>query len=176
MHHAAHRGLDRRERGAAPADMPDGAVLQPSGQRGVPRMIGRRFALVGGAALLARRTAAARPRRESLAFRLVRHGDEIGTHTLSFEPDGEALTVRIAVDAVVTLRLDSDRAVPPPGGGVLAGGDAGRPDRADRQERRARLGQCATHGRGIGGRRQPDGAVRRARTRRSPPRIGTSGC
>jgi hypothetical protein len=34
---------------------------------------------------------------------MVRHGNEIGTHKLTFEQAGDVLTVRIAVDAVVTL-------------------------------------------------------------------------
>jgi hypothetical protein len=39
----------------------------------------------------------------SLAFRMVRHGIEIGTHALTFSHDGEMLTVRIVVDALVTF-------------------------------------------------------------------------
>ncbi len=38
-----------------------------------------------------------------LAYRLVRHGSEIGRHTLTFERQGDALTVRIAVDAQIRL-------------------------------------------------------------------------
>ena len=38
-----------------------------------------------------------------LAFRLVRHGNEIGRHTLTFERQGDTLTARVAVDALVTL-------------------------------------------------------------------------
>ncbi len=38
-----------------------------------------------------------------LAFRLVRHGSEIGRHTLTFERQGDTLTVHVAVDALVTL-------------------------------------------------------------------------
>ncbi len=43
------------------------------------------------------------PPGDRLAFRLVRHGSEIGRHTLTFERRGNALTVRIAVEARVTL-------------------------------------------------------------------------
>jgi hypothetical protein len=43
------------------------------------------------------------PPNNMLAFRLIRHGSEIGRHTLIFEPRGDTLTVRIAVDALVTL-------------------------------------------------------------------------
>ena len=39
----------------------------------------------------------------TLAFRLIRHGGEIGRHTLTFEHDGDTLTVHTAVDASVTL-------------------------------------------------------------------------
>ena len=39
----------------------------------------------------------------ALAFRLIRRGSEIGRHTLTFEHDGDILTVHTAVDAVVTL-------------------------------------------------------------------------
>jgi hypothetical protein len=38
-----------------------------------------------------------------LAFRLLRHGDEIGRHTLAFDRNGDRLTVQIAVDARVTI-------------------------------------------------------------------------
>ncbi len=43
------------------------------------------------------------PPGDALAFRLIRHGREIGRHTLVFERRGETLTVRIAVEARVTL-------------------------------------------------------------------------
>ena len=43
------------------------------------------------------------PPGNSLAFRLIRHGSEFGRHTLTFERRGNALTVHIAVDALVTL-------------------------------------------------------------------------
>jgi hypothetical protein len=38
-----------------------------------------------------------------LGFRLIRHGDVIGSHTVTFQPQGDALAVHVAVDAVVTL-------------------------------------------------------------------------
>jgi hypothetical protein len=67
-------------------------------------MIGRRCVLLAGAALAARPAAALPvPKDDTLAFRMVRHGDEIGTHNLTFRQSGDALTVHIAVDAVVTL-------------------------------------------------------------------------
>jgi hypothetical protein len=68
-------------------------------------MIGRRAALAAGAALVARRAIAGLPvpQGDSLAFRMVRHGSQIGTHALTFQRDGDRLTVQIAVDALVTL-------------------------------------------------------------------------
>jgi hypothetical protein len=68
-------------------------------------MIGRRAVVFAGAAALARPAAADLPvpAGNTLAFRLIRHGSEIGRHTLTFEPRGDALTVRVAVDAQVTL-------------------------------------------------------------------------
>ncbi len=68
-------------------------------------MIGRRGVLLAGAAITAGRAAAALPipPGDSLAFRLMRHGGEIGRHTLTFERQGETLTVRIVVEARVTL-------------------------------------------------------------------------
>ena len=69
-------------------------------------MIGRRGLLVGGAACAMTRRAVAAlpvPSADSLSFRLMRHGSEIGRHTLTFESRGDTLTVRIAVEARVTL-------------------------------------------------------------------------
>jgi hypothetical protein len=43
------------------------------------------------------------PAGDMLAFRLVRHGEEIGRHMVMFEPQGDNLTVRITVEARVTL-------------------------------------------------------------------------
>jgi hypothetical protein len=43
------------------------------------------------------------PSAGTLAFRMVRHDSEIGRHTLTFERRGGALTVRVAVDALVTF-------------------------------------------------------------------------
>jgi len=67
--------------------------------------IGRRVVLLAGSAVLARPAFAALPvpPTDILAFRLIRHGSEIGRHTLTFEPKGGILTVHIAVDALVTL-------------------------------------------------------------------------
>jgi hypothetical protein len=68
-------------------------------------MIGRRPTLFGGAMLAAWPAAAALPvpAGNALAFRLIRHGSEIGRHTLTFEPQPDALTVHIDVTAQVTL-------------------------------------------------------------------------
>jgi hypothetical protein len=43
------------------------------------------------------------PPGNTLAFRLIRRGSEIGRHTLTFEPRGDALTIHVTVDALVTL-------------------------------------------------------------------------
>lgn len=61
--------------------------------------------LLAGSAVLTRSAFAALPVPPDniLAFRLIRHGSEIGRHTLTFEPKGDTLTVQIAVDALVTL-------------------------------------------------------------------------
>ena len=73
------------------------------------RMIGRRSMLAAGALLATTRAirpasaALPVPPGHSLNFRLVRHGTEIGRHTVSFEQNGDALTVHVAVDATVTL-------------------------------------------------------------------------
>jgi len=68
-------------------------------------MIGRRAVLLAGAGLAARQAVAALPVPPAggLAFRLVRHGNEIGRHTLTFERQGDTLTARVAVDAVVSF-------------------------------------------------------------------------
>ena len=61
-----------------------------------------------GASLFACRAAAAAPGLpvppgDSLGFRIIRHGGEIGRHTLNFARQGDTLTVRIAVKVVVTM-------------------------------------------------------------------------
>jgi hypothetical protein len=43
------------------------------------------------------------PAGDQLSFRLVRHEADIGRHVVKFEPRAETLTVRVAVDATVTL-------------------------------------------------------------------------
>jgi hypothetical protein len=60
---------------------------------------------LAGAGLVAHQAGAALPvpPAGTLAFRLIRHGSEIGRHTVTFAPQGEALTVRVAVDALVTF-------------------------------------------------------------------------
>jgi Domain of unknown function (DUF6134) len=68
-------------------------------------MIGRRGLLAAGASLLAHRAAMALPvpQGDRLSFRVMRHGSEIGQHVLNFDRQGNNLTVRIAVDVVVTF-------------------------------------------------------------------------
>jgi Family of unknown function (DUF6134) len=68
-------------------------------------MIGRRAALAAAGWLAARQAIAALPvpPGDVLAFRLLRHGSEIGRHVLKFDRQSDALTVRITVDALVTL-------------------------------------------------------------------------
>jgi len=68
-------------------------------------VIGRRTVLLAGAVIAARQAEAALPvpPDNALAFRLIRHGSDIGRHTLTFERHGDALTVHIAVDALVSL-------------------------------------------------------------------------
>ena len=43
------------------------------------------------------------PPANTLAFRLIRHGSEIGRHALTFERKDSALTVLVKVDALVSL-------------------------------------------------------------------------
>jgi hypothetical protein len=72
-------------------------------------MIGRRPLVLGAAALSAAeamtRPAAATPLpvpdSGRLGFALVRHGDDIGTHTITFNQQGDTLTVRIDVEVLV---------------------------------------------------------------------------
>ncbi len=69
-------------------------------------LIGRRTVLLAGAGLLAARPASAAlpvPPGDALAFRLVRHGSEIGRHILTFARQDDTLTVRVAVDVLVTV-------------------------------------------------------------------------
>jgi len=72
-------------------------------------MIGRRPLLMGAAGLAATsamtRTALAAPLpvppSGRLAFALIRHEDKIGTHTITFDQQGDALTIRVDVEALV---------------------------------------------------------------------------
>jgi hypothetical protein len=67
-------------------------------------MLCRRDILMAGAALAAGRNAQAAlpvPRGGGLSFRLIRHGSPIGTHTLTFRGNGDALEVETAVDVLV---------------------------------------------------------------------------
>jgi hypothetical protein len=70
-------------------------------------VIGRRAVLLAGAAAVARPAFAALPvpPADVLAFRMIRHGSEIGRHTLNFERSGDTLNVHIAVDAAITLLM-----------------------------------------------------------------------
>jgi hypothetical protein len=43
------------------------------------------------------------PQTDHVAFRMIRHGSSIGTHTLDFSVQDDTLTVRIAADAVVSF-------------------------------------------------------------------------
>lgn len=66
--------------------------------------IRRRAVLLGAAAVLARPAGAVTvPDNGVLAFRMIRHGDAIGTHRLTFTRDGDTLRVHILVEALVTL-------------------------------------------------------------------------
>ncbi len=68
-------------------------------------VIGRRAVLLTAAAAAAGRQAFALPvpPGNGLAFRLIRHGGDIGRHTLVFEGQGDVLTVHVTVDASVTF-------------------------------------------------------------------------
>jgi hypothetical protein len=68
-------------------------------------VIHRRALLATMASATARPAAAALPvpPGNALTFRLIRHDNEIGHHTANFEHDGDRLTVRVTVDALVTL-------------------------------------------------------------------------
>jgi len=68
-------------------------------------MIGRRTAILAGAAALARPAAAALPvpPADKLAFAMIRHGNDIGRHVLTFERKADTLTVRVTVDAQVAF-------------------------------------------------------------------------
>jgi hypothetical protein len=71
-------------------------------------VISRRCMLLTGAGLAVRqgtRPGAASPAPSSgaLAFRLIRHGSEIGRQTLNFERLGDTLTVRVVADVLVEI-------------------------------------------------------------------------
>jgi hypothetical protein len=68
-------------------------------------VIGRRTLLATVASVVARPACAALPvpPGDVLAFRLIRHGSEIGRHTVTFDRAGDQLTVHVKVDALVTL-------------------------------------------------------------------------
>jgi Family of unknown function (DUF6134) len=69
-------------------------------------MIGRRSFIIAGAALACARGAKAGlpvPPDARLAFRIMRHGSCIGSHTLDFRPNGNGLEVEIAVDVRVSF-------------------------------------------------------------------------
>jgi Family of unknown function (DUF6134) len=68
-------------------------------------MISRRTLLLAGATLVACRAEAGSPipRSDSLGFRIMRHGSQIGTHSIVFERDGDLLKVRTSIDVLVTF-------------------------------------------------------------------------
>jgi hypothetical protein len=69
-------------------------------------MIGRRGLIAAGAGIIASPSANAAlpvPRSGVLSYRLMRHGDPIGTHVITFHNDGGVLRVDIAVDVLVKL-------------------------------------------------------------------------
>jgi hypothetical protein len=67
--------------------------------------IGRRAVLAGGLVMATGRAAAdvQLPPGNVLAFRMIRHGGEIGKHVVTFVPQAATLTVNVKVDALVTL-------------------------------------------------------------------------
>lgn len=72
-------------------------------QRNGHNAITRRLLLAGAATAIGSSAYAGLPvpSDNKLAFRLMRHGTPIGTHTMNFHRDGDALTVDIAVDVLV---------------------------------------------------------------------------
>ena len=68
-------------------------------------MIGRRAVLLAGAGAIARPAAAALPvpPGDRIAFAMIRHGNDIGRHVLTFERDGDTMTVHVTVDAQVAF-------------------------------------------------------------------------
>ncbi len=71
-------------------------------------MFGRRDLMIGGVALAALPirafgTTLPVPATDRLAFDVTRNGSKLGTHVLTFEPAGDALTVHIAVDLAYKL-------------------------------------------------------------------------
>jgi hypothetical protein len=68
-------------------------------------LISRRVILSACAALTARRATAALPvpPARELTFRLIRHGNDIGRHTLTFDRQDDILTAHVEVHALVSL-------------------------------------------------------------------------
>lgn len=70
-------------------------------------MIDRRTVLIGGVALAAlpgaARAALPVPAGNRLGFDILRGDKKLGTHVLTFEPSGDLLTVRVAVDLVFKI-------------------------------------------------------------------------
>jgi hypothetical protein len=68
-------------------------------------MIARRALLLAGAGLATRSAATASPvpPDSKLAFAMIRNGNDIGRHVVTFDRRGDTLTVRVAVDAKVTF-------------------------------------------------------------------------
>jgi hypothetical protein len=65
--------------------------------------VSRRGLLLTGAGVAIGAAPLPVPDNDVLAFRLMRHGSEIGRHTLTFQRQGTGLTVHIDVEALVTL-------------------------------------------------------------------------
>ena len=142
-------------------------------------MIARRAVLLAGAAVVTRAVSAAAalpvPSGDSLGFRMVRHGSEIGTHALTFAHDGDALTVRIVVDALVTfatipIARYSHRGVETWRGATLVDLTGETNKNGSRQWVQARRTDDGLEVLGSQTKRYI------APERRFPPRTGTSGC
>jgi hypothetical protein len=91
--------------GRALANSLGGRFRAEAATSGQTTLLPRRTLLGSGAALLGAHAARALPvpRDNHLIFRITRHDTAIGTHDIEFTRDGDALTVRIAIDIVVSI-------------------------------------------------------------------------